>query len=270
MPSLRDLGLSEYEARSYRSLLKTGPTTAKELSRTSEVPMGRIYDVLNGLEQHSLVRSQTAGRPKKYVAVEPEVALDRLLDAKKRELDEQARQYEQIVDTLIDDIDTGEPVDNQFWTAAIGHEETIELQFERISAAEDELIYVVGSPASGTDLQNVSDRATEALVEALERGVDVDLLVTSALVSNLPERSAERYYSRLVQYDNFEVRMYDSIDGTFTLIDGVEVCIAVPNPLKPTESFAMINLKDRPFAADIHEEFTPWWERAEPLNLHES
>ena len=44
MSSLRDLGLSEYEARAYRSLLETGPTTAKELSRASDVPMGRIGD----------------------------------------------------------------------------------------------------------------------------------------------------------------------------------------------------------------------------------
>ena len=62
MASLRDLGLSEYEERAYRSLLETGPTTAKELSRTSDVPMGRIYDVLNSLETHSLVRSQVASR----------------------------------------------------------------------------------------------------------------------------------------------------------------------------------------------------------------
>jgi sugar-specific transcriptional regulator TrmB len=43
MASLRDLGLSEYEARAFRSLLDTGPTTAKELSRGSDVPMERIY-----------------------------------------------------------------------------------------------------------------------------------------------------------------------------------------------------------------------------------
>ena len=93
MANLRDLGLSEYESRAYRSLLRTGPTTAKELSRTSEVPMGRIYDVLNGLEHHQLIRSQAAGRPKKYVAVEPEVALDRLLAVKKQELEAQAEQF---------------------------------------------------------------------------------------------------------------------------------------------------------------------------------
>ena len=94
MASLRDLGLSEYEERAYRSLLKTGPTTAKELSRTSDVPMGRIYDVLNSLETKNLVRSQAASRPKKYVAVEPETALDRLLADKREELEERITQYE--------------------------------------------------------------------------------------------------------------------------------------------------------------------------------
>ncbi len=46
MVELRDLGLSEYEARAYRSLLGAGPTTAKELSDASGIPIGRVYDVL--------------------------------------------------------------------------------------------------------------------------------------------------------------------------------------------------------------------------------
>ena len=267
MPTLRDLGLSEYEARAYRSLLQTGPTTAKELSRTSEVPMGRIYDVLNSLEQHSLVRSQASGRPKKYVAVEPEAALDRLLDTKKRELDEQADRYEEIVDTLVEEIDAGEPVDDQFWTAAVGHEETLELQLERIAAAEEELIYVAGSPASGIDLRSVTDRVVDALERALERGVDVDLLLKPALVSELPAENTEQYSTRFQRYENFEARTLASVDGTFTLLDGVEVCIAVPNPLDPTESFAMINLKDASFAADVREEFAPRWKQAAPFEL---
>lgn len=265
MPSLRDLGLSEYEARSYRSLLRTGPTTAKELSRMSDVPMGRIYDVLNSLEQHSLVRSQAAGRPKKYVAVEPETALDRLLDAKKRELETQAQQYEEIVDTLIEEIDTAEPTDSQFWTAAVGHDETFDLLLERVSAAKEELKYVVSSPASGIDLQNATERTIEQLEAALERGVDVDLLLTPEMICDLPDQNVERYHSRLTRYENFEIRTLDSVNGTFTLIDGVEVCIAVRNPLDPTEPFAMIDLKDTTFAADVREEFIPRWESAEPF-----
>ncbi|MFW6320892.1 MAG: TrmB family transcriptional regulator [Halohasta sp.] len=263
MPSLRDLGLSEYEARSYRSLLRTGPTTAKELSRTSEVPMGRIYDVLNSLEGHNLVRSQAAGRPKKYVAVEPEVALDRLLEARQRELEAQAEQYESIVDSLIEEIDTPEAVDEEFWTAAVGPDETLELLLERIAAAESHLTYVAGSPGPGIDLPTASDRISDRLEAALERGVGIDMLVTPSLVEVLPERNVQRSYDQLSAYNGFEARILDSVDGTFTLIDRVEVCIEVPHPLDRTEAFAMIDLKDQAFAADLADEFAPRWERAD-------
>jgi len=267
MANLRDLGLSEYEARAYRSLLRTGPTTAKELSQTSEVPMGRIYDVLNGLEQHRLVRSQVAGRPKKYVAVEPEVALDRLLAVKKQELNAQAKQYESVVETLVDEIDASEPVDEEFWTAAVGPDETLELLLERISAAEDELIYVAGTPASGIDLTRASKRITDTLQEALDRGVDVDLLITPAVVDELPDRNVARQHSRLAEYDNFSIRSLESVEGTFTLVDRIEVCIAVSNPMDPSKSFAMIDLKDTAFASNLREEFISRWQQAVPLEL---
>jgi len=267
MASLRDLGLSEYEARAYRALLRSGPTTAKELSRTSEVPMGRIYDVLNGLEQHRLVRSQAASRPKKYVAVEPDVGLDRLLEAKQRELDEQAEQYAETVATLMNDLEATAPVNGQFWTAAVGPEETLELLVERIDAADDSLQVVGGTPAAGLDLQNASSRVVDGLEAALERGVDVQLLVTPTVIATLPDETIETYDARLNDHDNYAVRTHDTIEGTFTLIDGIEVCLEVPNPLDPQQAFAMIDLKDRSFAADIGEVFQPRWERADPLQL---
>lgn len=267
MASLRDLGLSEYEARAYRALLRSGPTTAKELSRTSEVPMGRIYDVLNGLEQHRLVRSQAASRPKKYVAVEPDVGLDRLLEAKQRELDEQAEQYAETVETLTNDLEATAPVNGQFWTAAVGPEETLELLVERIDAADNSLHIVGGTPAAGLDLQNASGRIVDGLEAALARGVDVKLLVTPAIVANLPDDTIETYDARLSDHDNYAVRTHDTIEGTFTLIDGVEVCLEVPNPLDPQQAFAMIDLKDRSFAADVREVFQPRWEAADPLHV---
>ena len=267
MPSLRDLGLSEYEARAYRALLRSGPTTAKELSRKSEVPMGRIYDVLNGLEQHRLVRSQAASRPKKYVAVEPDVGLDRLLEAKQRELDEQAEQYADTVDTLMDDLEAAAPVNGQFWTAAVGPEETLELLLERIDAADESLRIVAGSPSAGLDLRSASSRVVDGLEAALERGVDVQLLLTPTVVCNLPESTIEAYNARLSEYDNYTVRTHEAVDGTFNMIDGVEVCLEVPNPLDPEQAFAMIDLKDRNFAADVREVFQPRWEDADPLKL---
>jgi len=267
MASLRDLGLSEYEARAYRALLNTGPTTAKELSRASDVPMGRIYDVLNSIEQYNLVRSQTASRPKKYVAVEPGTALDRLLDDKKRELAEKADQYEEIVDDLADELEAAEPVEEQFWTAAVGKAESVDLLLERLAAADDRIVMMAADPSPQFDIEEVGEMVAEHLEEALDRGVGVSLLMTPGLVSTLPTSVGRIYEQTLQEHPDCTVKTSDDVHGTFNLIDNVEVCIQVPNPLDPDEAFAMIDLKDPEFAADVEEEFAPRWEEAEELRL---
>ncbi|RQG89427.1 TrmB family transcriptional regulator [Natrarchaeobius chitinivorans] len=267
MASLRDLGLSEYEARAYRSLLNTGPTTAKELSRASDVPMGRIYDVLNSIEQYNLVRSQTASRPKKYVAVEPSTALDRLLEDKKRELEEKADQYESIVDDLSDELDAAEPIEDQFWTAAVGPEETTNLLLERLAAADEHIVMVAADPIPERDIQAVSEDVVEQLESALDRGVSVDVLMTRNMVGSLSEKVGERYRGTLQARRDFDVRINDDVTGSFNLIDDVELCIQVPNPLSSGDAFGMIDLKDPEFAANVREEFVPRWEEAEPLEF---
>ena len=267
MASLRDLGLSEYEERAYRSLLETGPTTAKELSRTSDVPMGRIYDVLNSLETHSLVRSQAASRPKKYVAVESETALDRLLESKKSELEQRAEQYEQVVDELVDELNGADPVEEPFWTAAVGPTEAVDLQVERLDAADGSIVIVASSLVQQFDADDLAARFTAALEDALERGVSVSVLLTPELVDTLPERVGERYRSTYQSHERFEARTSPEVSGTFEIIDDTEVCIEVPHPLTQDETFAVIDLKDPDFAADVRAEFEPRWGAARELRL---
>ncbi|MCL7416633.1 MAG: TrmB family transcriptional regulator [Halalkalicoccus sp.] len=267
MASLRDLGLSEYETRVYRALLHTGPTTAKELSRTSEVPMGRIYDVLNGIEGHGLIRSQTASRPKKYVAVEPETALERLLEDKRREAEETIGRYEEIVETLSGELESAEPIEEQFWTAAVGDGETLELLLERLAAADERIVMVVANRSPQFDFGEIGDVVTERLEDAVERGVDVSVLMTQEVVESLPESVGERYRSRLSNDPSFSVRTAEDLDGTFNLVDDVEVVLQVSNPLRPGEVFAVIDLKDPAFATEVHEEFAPRWEEANPLSF---
>ena len=267
MATLRDLGLSEYEARVYRALLRTGPTTAKELSRASDVPMGRVYDVLNSLEQYSLVRSQAASRPKKYVAVEPETALDRLLADKKRELEEKAEQYEAVVDDLSDELDATEPVQGQFWTAAVGPAESVDLLVERLTTADERIVFAAGASSPQLDIGDAGRRVTDELAAALERGVSVSILMTPALVDTLPESVGERYRERLADRPEFEVRIAEDVAGTCNLIDDMEVCVEVPNPLHPGEAFAMINLKDAEFARSLQRTFDRRWETADVFSL---
>lgn len=265
MTTLRDLGLSEYEASVYRALLSTGPTTAKELSRASGVPMGRIYDVLNSLQATEMIRSQDASRPKKYAPIEPETALDRLLEDKRAELEAEIQQYETAVDELAEQLDAGEPTGEQFWTVAFGPEETVDLLIERMAVATERIVMVAAEPAAQFDLGKVGERVAEELERALDREVSVSILLSEDLLEAVPETLQRRYMRSLTDHPDFELRSTRGITGAFTLLDQTEVCIDVPNPLAADEAFALIALTDPEFAANVYEEFEPRWDDAETV-----
>ncbi|OYT44170.1 hypothetical protein B6U84_04675, partial [Candidatus Bathyarchaeota archaeon ex4484_40] len=61
-----DIGLSEYEARAYISLLENGPSTARRLSMISGIPRTKIYGTLKKLIERDLV-IEIPGNPKMFL-----------------------------------------------------------------------------------------------------------------------------------------------------------------------------------------------------------
>ncbi|MBI4394496.1 MAG: hypothetical protein HY556_11985 [Euryarchaeota archaeon] len=71
---LRQLGLTEYQAKTYVALLSLGSATASEIAGSSAVPQPKIYGVLKELETRGLVES-SLGPPASYRAVAIEAYL---------------------------------------------------------------------------------------------------------------------------------------------------------------------------------------------------
>jgi len=84
---LNRIGLNEYEAKAYTTLLMLGPSKAREISKESQIPQSKIYEVLETLTLKQLVET-LEGRPKEFRAIEPEIALINLLNEKEREINE--------------------------------------------------------------------------------------------------------------------------------------------------------------------------------------
>lgn len=91
---LRGIGLNQYEAQAYASLLLFGEATAGELSNRAEVPRPRVYDIINRLEKKGFVVVEP-GRPVKYRAVPPKQAIQSYLQLKEEEF---RREYRRIMD----------------------------------------------------------------------------------------------------------------------------------------------------------------------------
>jgi sugar-specific transcriptional regulator TrmB len=69
------LGLNNYEFRVYSTLMEFGTSSASTLAKKSNVPFGRVYDILNSLEMKGLVRI-IPEKTKKFMATSPENFID--------------------------------------------------------------------------------------------------------------------------------------------------------------------------------------------------
>jgi HTH-type transcriptional regulator, sugar sensing transcriptional regulator len=82
---LTSLGLTTYEARAYATLILRDSYTAAQVARQAGLPRQRIYDVLGSLVQRGLA-SARPGPHVKYAAIAPELAVERLLSERRRQL----------------------------------------------------------------------------------------------------------------------------------------------------------------------------------------
>lgn len=96
---LRDLGVTEYEAKVYAALLSLGPATAAEASSASGVPYSKIYVVLSKLENRGWVEAQ-GGRPVRYLARPPAEALEILLSEESKRLRKLAEEAKGSLESL--------------------------------------------------------------------------------------------------------------------------------------------------------------------------
>jgi len=93
--ALMRLGLTEYEARIYIALVKSGLSRAGELSFISNVPRTKTYGALKELMRKGLVRA-IPERPEKYLAASPNETLFPLVER----LSEDLRRAEETIQNL--------------------------------------------------------------------------------------------------------------------------------------------------------------------------
>ncbi len=82
---LESMGLTEYESKTLSTLFSMEEAEAPEISRLSQVPKTRVYDVLDKLVKRNLV-IEISGRPKKYRVIEAQKVFDSLLNEKRNEI----------------------------------------------------------------------------------------------------------------------------------------------------------------------------------------
>lgn len=93
---LKELNLTEYEAKALVTLFKFSESDAPTISRNSEIPKTRIYDVLDKLKDRGFVL-EVYKSPKTYKVINPEEIFKNLLDLKNKEFEDISKKVDQVV-----------------------------------------------------------------------------------------------------------------------------------------------------------------------------
>ncbi|GAB4406159.1 MAG: TrmB family transcriptional regulator [Thermodesulfovibrionales bacterium] len=74
---LMELGLSEYEAKAYLSLLRESPATAYEIGKSSGIPTSKVYEVLKKLAEKGIISIIEEDKTRQYTPIEPDEFLSK-------------------------------------------------------------------------------------------------------------------------------------------------------------------------------------------------
>ncbi|WP_199722335.1 MULTISPECIES: TrmB family transcriptional regulator [unclassified Haloarcula] len=159
---LQQLGLKEYEAKSFVALARRQRGTAKDISETSEVPRTRVYDAIRVLESKGLVETQHSN-PQVFRAVSIDEAVN-TLQSKYAERTESLRSALSGLDPA-DEGDSTEAT-HEVWSIS-GNRGITSRTRQLVEGATEELLLVVGHKSIFTD------QLAEQLQSAQERGVNV-------------------------------------------------------------------------------------------------
>lgn len=260
MTELSELGLSSYEEKAYRTLLVTGAVTAAELSDTSGVPKGRIYDVLNGLEARKLIWRQSSD-PNRYVAVQPETVVDRLLAERAYELKQEWDRYREKAETVRSNLLPTPPTESSFWLGSLGSDEMSTALQQHMRTAQNVVQAAVGPPYEDATWGTIQSEV-EGFFEGANADLSVDLLFSEKAVTVFPDR-----FPHLIENQSADitVRTIPEIALSFDIVDNVETTIDVLHPVSGKDRIGVIGIKDSQVVSEFEQYFQRLWTNAVPL-----
>ncbi|MDA4111648.1 MAG: TrmB family transcriptional regulator [Thaumarchaeota archaeon] len=217
---LQDLGLTDYEIKGYISLLSHPSVQASEVSKDSDVPVSKIYEVLANLERKGWVESQHS-RPTKYFPKSPSTALQALRLRMEAELKANEDHLLSELMPMYEQKETQERPD--IWIIR-GDYNILAKITESIDRCKRELLVVI-PPA----LNSVVELVIPALTNVKAAGVNVRILMSG----DVNERSASKISSLA------DLRLKENMFGGGVIVDANEVILLLGRSSENRESLAI-------------------------------
>jgi len=278
---LTSANLTNYEIKAFIALLKSKTLNAREISKESGVPVGRIYDTLEELRQKGMIEIQNS-RPKIFKPMPINVAFQNLIthiininQSKVTYLFEKARMLEARI-YKSDIYFRTEPV-KTFWSTEFGTDSILSLLIRETRELKHELLASSFFHDRIIDLISYGRPFFLEIIKALDRGVQIKYLWSPELEYNnntlkmdLTKRNYTIYkkikrkirelYNLSSDVEGFEMKYIPNIIPThFNIFDKERIIIKMQNPSRMSEIFTTMNVLDPLFAMELREIFLKMW-----------
>ena len=213
--------LNIYETKVWLALLSKGISSAGEIAEISSVPRSRTYDVLESLEKQGFV-IQKLGKPVKYIAVKPEIVIEKLKNNTTAQAEEKIKTLSTLKETteykeLQELHNTGiEPIKNHELSTSIKGRSNLYLQMKSIMESATKTIHLTSSAFELTKKQKMFK---ETFIKLKKRNVDIKVMVGD------DETEAKKLSKKL----GVEIKS-KPINARFVVVDKTELIFTI----KPT------------------------------------
>jgi len=156
------LGISKKEADVYLVLLELGYCSVQKIAQKLELSRPTVYRVLKDLKKKNLINTIQKGKRNYFIAGSPDTLLN-MLKIKKRQAEEQEREFLRIINTLQDQYSFSSKEN----IIEIFTDKKMRLAIERLANCQSSKIYVL-STVSNKDISQTLSNLHEKLGASFE------------------------------------------------------------------------------------------------------
>ena len=255
---LKSLGLTQYEIRTLKTLIVLSASTAEEIHKQTDIPTPRIYDTIDSLEKKGLVRI-IPGRPKRFELINLEEGLQKFIDFKENEYQEELKKMDsiskQILSLLSDpDYQSHLIIKPDELLEAYSSLEGMQLKtIEIIKKAKKEICIF-------TNVFYWFEKAKDSIIDALNNGVNVRVLM------KIEDDRSRNYAKSLVSLGANVRKIEDNIVlARGTLVDQEQVVFVIwVSPVKQEKYVYRPHFSSNPGIIELFSNnFEYLWEKGE-------
>lgn len=213
--------LNIYETKVWLALLSRGVSSAGEIAEISSVPRSRTYDVLENLEKRGFA-IEKLGKPVKYIAVRPEVVIEKLKNNTTKNAEEKIKTLTGLKETkeyleLTELHKSGiEPIKNNELSTSIKGRSNLYTQMKYIMESAKNHVYV---SSSSYELLSKQKMFEESFARLKKANIDTKVIIPDS------EEEAKKLSKK------FGITIKSkSINARFVIVDKREIIFTI----KPT------------------------------------